>query len=254
MQNLRTVINAKPSSHFGAFSNKCTKGKKSHLKSDTITYLFSFNGKEKLDEINGAGNNLDFGARIYDARMGRWLSLDLLDSKYPDLTPYNFCVNSPLLLKDIDRKDFIPTVTNNKDGITTLNISATVYVVGASIAQVAEMNRISKEVLVNGKSGNTTKAFHESLHFLGLSDRYTEIKQKVLNPKTGKFEDKRSTIPNPGWANDVLTNLCVIGFNQTHYDNIANFFSGKTGTEEVKTKKTGFIDQDKKGKLIGKAK
>ncbi|MCF8427952.1 MAG: hypothetical protein K9H61_05000 [Bacteroidia bacterium] len=46
MQNLRTVINAKPYSHFGAFSNKCTKGKKSHLKFDTGEYLFAFKDKD----------------------------------------------------------------------------------------------------------------------------------------------------------------------------------------------------------------
>jgi hypothetical protein len=65
MQNLRTVINYKPFSHFGAFSNKCTKSKKPHLKSDTITYLYGFNRKDKIDEITGDGN--DYGARIYEA-------------------------------------------------------------------------------------------------------------------------------------------------------------------------------------------
>jgi RHS repeat-associated protein len=104
MQNLRTVINAKPSSHFSAFSNKCTKSKKLPLKSDTITYLFSFNGKEKIDEINGVGNDLDFGARVYDSRLGRWLSLDPLQAKYPNMSPYNYCANSPISLVDPDGK------------------------------------------------------------------------------------------------------------------------------------------------------
>jgi len=27
-------------------------------------YRFGFNGKEKIDKINGAGNDLDFGARV----------------------------------------------------------------------------------------------------------------------------------------------------------------------------------------------
>jgi hypothetical protein len=57
MQNLRTNIHNKPYRHFGAFSNKCTKSKKSHLKSDTITYLFGFNGQERDDEVAGVGNN-----------------------------------------------------------------------------------------------------------------------------------------------------------------------------------------------------
>jgi len=102
MSNLRNSIHNKPYSHFGVFSNKCTKSKKLHLKSDTITYLFGFNGKEKIDEINGAGNDLDFGARIYDARLGRWLSLDPLQAKYPNMSPYNYAINSPIMLGDPD--------------------------------------------------------------------------------------------------------------------------------------------------------
>jgi hypothetical protein len=57
MQNLRNVIYNKPYSHFDVFSNKCTRGKKLHLKSDTITYLFGFNGQERDDEVAGVGNN-----------------------------------------------------------------------------------------------------------------------------------------------------------------------------------------------------
>jgi RHS repeat-associated protein len=98
MQNLRTGIHNKPFSHFGAFSNKCTKSKKTHLKSDTITYLFAFNGKEKIDEINGAGNDLDFGARIYDARVGRWMSVDPV--VYACQSGYVCFNNSPIFFFD----------------------------------------------------------------------------------------------------------------------------------------------------------
>jgi RHS repeat-associated protein len=110
MQNLRTVINYKPFSHFGAFSNKCTKGKKSHLKSDTITYLFAFNGKEKDNETYGEGNAYDFGARIYDSRLGRWMSTDPLSANYPSFSPYNFSINNPIFFIDPDGEDVKPTL------------------------------------------------------------------------------------------------------------------------------------------------
>jgi RHS repeat-associated protein len=45
-------------------------------------YRFGFNGQEKDDEVKVEGNSLDFGARIYDSRLGRWLSLDPLQAKY----------------------------------------------------------------------------------------------------------------------------------------------------------------------------
>lgn len=80
-----------------------------HL-TNTLTMLnghrYGFNGKEKDDEVKGSGNSLDFGDRIYDPRLGRWLSTDPLQKKYPDLSPYNFTGNNPILFVDYDGKDF----------------------------------------------------------------------------------------------------------------------------------------------------
>jgi len=67
-------------------------------------YRFGFNGMEKDDEIKGAGNSYDFGARLYDARIGRWLSMDPLSSKYPDHSPYTFVGNMVLIAIDPDGK------------------------------------------------------------------------------------------------------------------------------------------------------
>jgi len=40
-------------------------------------YRYGFNGMEEDNEIkNIKGSSLDFGARMYDSRLGRWLSLD----------------------------------------------------------------------------------------------------------------------------------------------------------------------------------
>ena len=61
-----------------------------------------FNGKEKLDELEGEGNSMDFGARMYDSRLGRWMTCDPLATKYPDLAPYEFAGNTPIQAKDPD--------------------------------------------------------------------------------------------------------------------------------------------------------
>jgi len=70
---------------------------------DTVDrYRFGFNGKEKDDETYGEGNEMDYGDRIFDPRLGRWLSLDPLQAKYPDLSPYNFVGNNPIIFIDPD--------------------------------------------------------------------------------------------------------------------------------------------------------
>jgi RHS repeat-associated protein len=39
-------------------------------------YRYGYNGKEKDNEIKGEANSLDYGARIYDPRVGRWMCTD----------------------------------------------------------------------------------------------------------------------------------------------------------------------------------
>ncbi len=80
--------------------NKTVKG----LQGYGIGYRFSFNGKEKDNETYGEGNANDFGARIYDSRLGRWISVDPLQAKYVDWSTYNFSMNSPISLMDPDGK------------------------------------------------------------------------------------------------------------------------------------------------------
>jgi RHS repeat-associated protein len=65
-------------------------------------YAYGFNGKENTNEIYGDGNTVDFGARIYDGRLGRWMSLDKLTKVYPQFTPYNFSGNTPIQYRDED--------------------------------------------------------------------------------------------------------------------------------------------------------
>jgi RHS repeat-associated protein len=64
-------------------------------------YRFDFNGKEKDDEIKGIGNSLDFKARIYDPRLGKFLSTDPSFRRYPSWSPYLFAGNSPIRFIDI---------------------------------------------------------------------------------------------------------------------------------------------------------
>lgn len=67
---------------------------------ETNKYRYGFNGKEKDDEVNSIGVRYDFGERIYNNRIGRFLSIDPLENKYPNLTPYQFADNNPIYLID----------------------------------------------------------------------------------------------------------------------------------------------------------
>ena len=71
------------------------------------SYRRGFNGMEKDDEIKGGGNSYDFGARIYDSRLGKWMSVDPLQAKYAYLSPYNFTANNPIFYIDPDGRKIV---------------------------------------------------------------------------------------------------------------------------------------------------
>jgi RHS repeat-associated protein len=85
------------------------------------SYRYGFNGKEN-DNSTGEGN-LDFGARIYDCRLGRFLTVDPLTREYVSSTPYSFAANNPILL--IDSKGKFPIIPWLIKGATGAVISAT---------------------------------------------------------------------------------------------------------------------------------
>ncbi|MDD2345629.1 MAG: hypothetical protein PHI36_05500 [Bacteroidales bacterium] len=91
-------------------------------------YRFGFGGKENDNEIQDSGNSYDFGARIYDSRLGRWLACDPLMAKYPSLSPYAFCANNPILFVDYDGRDYGIRVEESDKG-NKITIVANVYTV-----------------------------------------------------------------------------------------------------------------------------
>ncbi len=69
---------------------------------DNDSYRYGFNGKENDNDVKGEGNQQDYGMRIYDTRLGKFLSVDPLSPKYPWYTPYQFAGNRPIEATDID--------------------------------------------------------------------------------------------------------------------------------------------------------
>ncbi len=68
-----------------------------------MRYRFGFNGMEADDEIKTVkGTSYDFGARMYDSRVGRWLRPDPQGFTSPSLSPYIFAANSPIVFIDPD--------------------------------------------------------------------------------------------------------------------------------------------------------
>jgi RHS repeat-associated protein len=67
-------------------------------------YRYGFNGKENDNEVKGEGNQQDYGMRMYDGRIGKFLSVDPL-ADHPnqvDKSPSSAFWNNPILYDDPD--------------------------------------------------------------------------------------------------------------------------------------------------------
>jgi RHS repeat-associated protein len=65
------------------------------------TYRYGFNGKEE-DKEWGSQIIQDYGFRIYNPTIGKFLSVDPLAPDYPWYTPYQFAGNMPIAAIDLD--------------------------------------------------------------------------------------------------------------------------------------------------------
>ena len=77
---------------------------------NTEGYRYTFNGKE--DDAEWAKQ--DYGFRIYDKRICKFLSIDPLSAKYPELTPYQFASNTPIMAIDFDGLEAYLFLNNNQ--------------------------------------------------------------------------------------------------------------------------------------------
>lgn len=72
-----------------------------HRNSNTTPYLFN------AKEIDAETGLYYYGARYYDPKASQWISVDPNANKYMDLSPYNYCLNNPLILVDPDGKESV---------------------------------------------------------------------------------------------------------------------------------------------------
>jgi RHS repeat-associated protein len=86
--------------------------------------------------------------------------------------------------------------------------------------------------------------FHESMHFLGLTDRYDEKMSEIT--ENGFTKKVRTSEPHKGFESDVMGTRGSGKISQIHYNNWGKAaVSNSSGV--IRTR----VDLDKKGKLIG---
>jgi len=77
----------------------------------TDPYRYGFQGQELDDEVKGAGNLVNYKYRMHDSRIGRFLSIDPLSSRYPSTSPYGFAENKVIHWVEVEGASGSPYMT-----------------------------------------------------------------------------------------------------------------------------------------------
>ncbi|MDB5202650.1 MAG: hypothetical protein JWQ27_2059 [Ferruginibacter sp.] len=118
-------------------------------------YRYGFNGKESDNEVKGEGNHIDYGERLYDPRLGRWISVDPLSEKYPFYSPYSSSNNNPIYYIDNDGRDAIARIVEDKNGKKTLIITANYHYIEGEVSETVR-NLVKKEFRKFGDRSDIT--------------------------------------------------------------------------------------------------
>lgn len=157
-------------------------------------YKFGFNGMEVDKEITGHKTHLNFGARLFDSRLGRWLSADPLSFVYPSWSTYNGHENNPILYIDPTGKGAKVSIKQNTAGQTYLEVKATIYVYSANPHVLGSIHHYAQEM--QRELDNN----YNNAHF---STNFTEQGKDVQARVSLKFNIRVVVAGNNGTVSDA---------------------------------------------------
>ena len=70
------------------------------------TNRYGYNGKELIEDFEEM-RQYDYDARFYNSLTARWSVIDPLAEKYNSMSPYAYCLNSPILYVDKDGREIV---------------------------------------------------------------------------------------------------------------------------------------------------
>jgi hypothetical protein len=138
--------------------------------------------------------------RIYDPRVGRFLSVDPIAVKYPELTPYQFASNTPIDAIDLDGLEAVTSKQSNVYFIKLQNVNMSFILrqPGKSFTQTAAGNNNPKlvDVTINTQQYDKKTLWAAFMYNTNLASQSPQTpgnyESQGLNVKNGKNIEGRS--------------------------------------------------------------
>jgi RHS repeat-associated protein len=159
------------------------------------SYRYGFNSKELDDDgtgMGGGGNTYDYGFRIYNPQIAKFLSVDPLTKEYPWYTPYQFAGNSPIWAIDLDGLE--EKITNEKNNVTTITVVCKYVVVTDgpnSVSSAVDIQKLTQEILLILNSIPPEEVVVKTEQILVVPDPYNRLDK--TNPPEPKIETREIT-------------------------------------------------------------
>ena len=169
---------------------------------------YKFNGKE--EQTVGDLGMLDYGARMYQAGIGRWFVPDLLSENHYSISPYTYCMNNPLRFSDrlgMDTIQVIDIPSRPLDkGVKGQTYTANIYVIKNGKQFGPYKGSSYPNSISNSDNRTLFNTINEGEYLYNNLSGHKGGQQKGLNIVNEKGERKTDGT-NPHGENVTMTNV-----------------------------------------------